>query len=162
MDSSRRQPAKAEMSERGDESVLNGHKSAYLSVVEPFQFEKLQAEIDLPSKGLVWPSLKAKLQMHIAANGGAMFNSLRWAARYGVDRLLQNSGISTCDNLRVSASRTDLIISHYSEALTACALANGCSELDALDVLLAIGARHGEANGYRAPEESAAIGKRRV
>ena len=64
-------------------------------------YEKLTAEIDLPSKGLVWPSLKEKLQAHKELNGGSIYSSLRLAARFGVDRILQNCGLNPCDDMRI-------------------------------------------------------------
>jgi hypothetical protein len=122
-----------------------------------FPFEKLSAEIDLPQKGLIWPTLKTQLLIHKDSNGGAIYNSLRWAARYGIGSLLQNTGIRSYDNLRLSARDETILslIDQYSESIQSCSLANGCGELEALEIILRIGAQHGEVSDWQGPDEKA-------
>lgn len=136
-----------------------------------FAFEKLKAEIDLPCKGLIWPSLKAQLQLHIQANGGAIYNSLRWAARYGVYRLLQNSGITTYDDMRIPAgaginqeiqAQVNAVLYEFEDSIEACAEANGCEAVEALGIILSIGTKQGSVNGWIAPVEDEKEGKQRA
>jgi hypothetical protein len=121
-----------------------------------FPFEKLSAEIDLPQKGLIWPSLKMQLLLHKDSNGGAIYNSLRWAARYGISSLLQNSGIRLRDNLRISTSDRQMLelIDAYSDSIRACALANACSETEGLEIILSIGSQHGELSDWVGDEKA--------
>lgn len=66
-------------------------------------FEKMTAQIDLPSKMQIWPSTKEQMILYTDNFGDSMAKTARLSMREGIPILLAMCGISSCEKPRVSA-----------------------------------------------------------
>lgn len=126
------------------------------------EVEKLTKQIRIGSPFMVSERLHYNLVRISQMIGNApMVNALRMAALEGSERILQKFTKSTTTIIdeRIQIKLIGAVC-EYEEQIIACALANDCDEVQALGILLGIGARHGSVNGWSAPEEKALAAKK--
>jgi hypothetical protein len=100
----------------------------------------------------IW--IGANLHAHLTSICARTHNQYRQAflmsAERGAPIIVQAlSGVNVIE--RDSLRR---LIDAYSESIRACAVANGCSEIQALEIILSIGSQHGELSGWVGDEKA--------
>lgn len=126
--------------------------------------EKLTKHIRLGPNLLVSERLHSNLVRISQLCGNApMRSALIMSALEGSESILQKLDKSTDTNSDKAAQAALFkLFCDYESAITACAKANGCDEVEAIEVLLSIGAKQGSVNGYQMPEEKVGAAKRRA
>ena len=89
----------------------------------------------------------------------SMLSALRMAALEGsaivLEKLSGNQHTIIDESIQ---QRVNAVLAHYELAIIECARVNRVNEVQALEILLAIGAQHASVNGYLRPEKDTAKG----
>jgi hypothetical protein len=116
--------------------------------------EKLTKQIRVGAIFLVSEALHANLIQISQLTGNApMLSALRMSAVEGSAIVLQK--LLGVTRIGVDADRRIMrLIDAYADSISACALANGCSEIEGLEIILQIGSTHGELSGWVGDEKA--------
>lgn len=110
--------------------------------------EKLHDELLQIQRLIGNAPLRSALIMVASEGSPIILEKLLGTYRTNVDEVIQ--------------ARVNQLLCEFEDSIEACAKANGCDEVAALQIILQIGTTHGRVNGWSKPEGEVQAGKKRA